>query len=112
MKKGIMIKTTMSPAAVVGLLEEISHSLSAGKICVESGADFVVLEPAADIEVEIGASVRKNKQKLTLDLSWKEAPRVEAAQSSFRISSRTPEVEPDVVEEAPPAAAALNEEVD
>ena len=104
MKNEVMIKTTLSPEEVAGLLGDISRSMLARKVCVESGARFVVLEPSNGIELEIKAEARKNKQKLSLELSWKKAPVIEEAASTFKISSQAPEPEPEPAEEATEAA--------
>jgi len=101
----VEIKKNMTTAAVISLLEDLVGSLKTGKVCVQSGQNFVTLRPGDDMELEFEASEKKNKQQLSLELNWRRVePVVETpAAADFRISSEEPEIE------VPEAEAALPE---
>lgn len=100
MKKEVEIKKRLSAEMVASLLTDLAESFRAGIVCVENDADFVTLKPGTDVEVEIEAANKKDKQKFSLKLSWKEAEPVSAAsECGLKISSREPEISAPLAEE-------------
>ena len=105
MKKGeVKIKKNMSAEAVGSILDDLIGSFKEGTVCVESGGEFVVLKPSELIEVEIEASRKKNKEKLVIELNWRETIPLAEPEADFKISSTEPEpveLEETEVEEKP-----------
>ena len=71
---------------------------------------FVTLKPTESIDVEIEATVKKNKQKFSIELSWREVVTLRRTEESFRTSSQVPEPVPQPEEESEPEA--LEEEAE
>ena len=85
------------------VLEELAASLRAGKICIESDGEFVSLNPAEVLDLELKAGQKKNKNKLSLVLYWREIFPSEQVETVFKISSQ----EPEILEEPEPETAAV-----
>ena len=104
-KNEIQVKKSLEIEAAALVLEELAASLRAGKICIESHGEFVSLNPAEVLDLELKAGQKKNKNKLSLVLYWREIVPSEQVETFFKISSQ----EPEIVEE--PEAAAVVVEV-
>lgn len=99
-KSDIKIKQTMDADGVSRLLADIVNSLKNGTICIERGEEFTTLVTGTEIEAEIEASQKKDKQKLSISLSWRLHSLKEEEGESFRISSAEPEItDPSPLEE-------------
>ena len=96
MKSEIKIKGNMDPDTVVAVLEDLLTSFKDGKICIQKDKEFVTLKPGNDIEVEIEAGHKKNKQKLSVELSWRQVEPAEETAGEFKISSQEPEIKAPV----------------
>ncbi len=108
-KQGISIKGSMDHASVVAFLEDVVKSFKDKTVCVQRGDEFVTLTPADSIELEIEAVVKKGKQKLSIELNWREEITIESADTPFKVSSVEPEPKP--VEEPVEEVAEKVEEV-
>jgi amphi-Trp domain-containing protein len=75
-KKEVKLKGVMDRHQVAAYLENLLIGLKAGEIKVEQGGQLVTLHPEQIINVEIEASVKKDKEKLEMELVWRkeEAP--------------------------------------
>ncbi|GBC61758.1 amphi-Trp domain-containing protein [Desulfonema ishimotonii] len=93
MKKEIKIKKNMNAEAVAGVLGDLVASFKNGKVCIRSGNDFVTLSPGREFDVEIEAGHKKNRQKLSIELSWREYAPEAGGEADFMISSEEPEIE-------------------
>ncbi len=100
-KQGIAIKGSMDYASVVAFLEDVVRSFKEKKVCVQRGEEFVTLTPGESIDLEVEATQKKGKQKLCIELNWREELHVES-DMPFKVSACEPEPKPleEVVEEA------------
>lgn len=71
-KEKISIKTHQELAEAAAYLEDFARSLRTGRILVERGEDFLVLEPPSLVGVEVEVKSKKGKQKFCLEVSWSE----------------------------------------
>ncbi len=100
-KNGIVVKGVMDFASVNSFLDDVVKSFKARKVVVQRGDEFVTLVPTDAIDLELEAVVKKDKQKLSIELAWREEVAGEN-EMSFRVSS----VEPEIVVEEPEAVCA------
>ncbi|SLM32655.1 hypothetical protein MTBBW1_790053 [Desulfamplus magnetovallimortis] len=98
-KQEINIKHELSVEETVDLFNEISKSISEGTISIEYGEKQISLKPGCRFDVEIEATRKKGKQKLNIELSWKEEDPTCACKPVLKISSQEPIQEP--IEEEP-----------
>jgi amphi-Trp domain-containing protein len=98
-KTKVSFRQAMESQDAVKLLGGLVESLKAGKIVVEQGEEFISMDPAGKVDVEIEAKQKKDKGELSIELSWKLAE-AEEAKDPLKISSKEPEpAEKDVAEE-------------
>lgn len=86
------IKTNLDTDAAAAILEDLVRSFKDGTVCIQSGKEFVTLKPAGNIEVEIGAAEKKGKQKLVIEMGWREAVPKAEAENILKISAKEPEI--------------------
>lgn len=98
-KQSVSLKGEMELGNVIDHLEKIMNGLTQGTICIQQGSDLVTLKPTSHIDIELEASLKGNKEKLTLELSWKQESEKEYPDQDFKISC----TEPEAIEE--PVAA-------
>lgn len=92
MKNEIKIKQTLEPADVAKILKDLLASFDEGTICLEKGEEFVTLRPGNMIDLEIEAELKKDKQKLSVELCWRQSEPKKKDAADIRISSREPEI--------------------
>ncbi len=90
-KNGIAIKGTMDFDSVSAFLADLVKSFKERTVCVQRGEEFVTLTPGDVVELELEAVVKKGKQKLSLELAWKDEVLAEV-EAPFKVSSKEPEV--------------------
>lgn len=85
----ISSEQTLAVKDVINYLEELTRSFKEGKVVVKQGDDFVNLDIAETVAVEVEGKNKKDKAKFSLELSW----RKEAAEALAEISidSKIPE---------------------
>ncbi len=110
-KQGIVIKGSMDYASVVAFLEDVVRSFKERKLCVQRGEEYVTLTPGESIDLEVEAAQKKGKQKLCIELNWREELGAES-DTPFKVSSCEPEPEPlpeslEVAEDATQGAEAV-----
>ncbi len=114
-KQGMVVKGMMDYDSVVNFFEDFIKSFKEKTICVQRGEDFITLKPSDSMEVEIEASVKKGKQKISIELEWREEVPVEN-DVAFKVSAvepePAPEPEPEATAEEAPAASEKKEECD
>lgn len=107
-KNGIAIKGTMDFESVLAFLEDVVNSFREKTVCVQRGDDFVTLKPGETIEMELEAVEKKGKQKLSLELSWREEVITEG-EEPFKVSCEVPEPAPEPQAEGEEAVKAGEE---
>lgn len=99
-KNELKVKRAVDTETAQQLLTDLSISLKEGTVCVESDETFAAVTVGDEMELEMAVSSRKNKQKLSFELTWKlSEPKEEPG--PFKVSSSEPEItEPSPLEEA------------
>lgn len=100
MKSEVKIKQTMKLGTVIDILKDLAKSFDEGTVCFEKGKEFVTLRPGKVIDVEIEAELKKDKQKLSVELCWRQLETEKEDAHGIRISSREPEMEAPAPEAA------------
>jgi amphi-Trp domain-containing protein len=106
-KNEVNVKGVLTVSGVNAVLKDLIQSIDAGKICIEHNEVFVTLQPSDQMDFEIKAANKKGKQKIEIELSWREVLPEEDASKSLKISDTEPEL--PVIEEVP-ALEALAEQ--
>ncbi len=75
-KQKVSIEQHMAYADAVAYLEALLRGFKEGRIVVERGGEAVVLTPPQNVNVEIEARRKGDKQKFSLELEWSAAPAV------------------------------------
>ncbi|AGW13279.1 amphi-Trp domain-containing protein [Megalodesulfovibrio gigas] len=89
-KSGLAIKGAMDFDSVSTFLTDLVASFKERTICVQRGEEFVTLKPGELIELELEVLVKKGKQKLSLELAWRDEVLTEV-EAPFKVSSKEPE---------------------
>ncbi|MGD9157411.1 MAG: amphi-Trp domain-containing protein [Desulfobacteraceae bacterium] len=93
-KNSVAMEKKMSASEVVSFLESIIASLKEGKIVIQQGTQFVVLQPEDLITVEVEASQKMEKGKLSIDIKWKQPEELQP-EADILVSSVEPEPVPE-----------------
>jgi amphi-Trp domain-containing protein len=90
-KQKISVKKVLEYEDAVSYIEDLAKSFRSGTIVLESGEEHVVMKPSAQVAVKVEAKTKKDRQKISFELSWSEA---EAA--DLKIGDTRPETVPAV----------------
>ena len=104
-KKEIGFEGRVELQKAIEYLEQLVAGLKEGKVVVEKGRDFLVLEPAEIVEIEVEAEQKKDEEKFSLELEWGRGWTA-SGEPDLRIST----VEPLPVEEEAGAEESGSEE--
>ncbi len=77
-------------------LEDLLASLKSGTLCIQQGENLVTLHPSQFVDFEVEAASKKGKEKLSIELNWRNDK--EEEQKEFKIMSQEP-VEEEVAAE-------------
>ncbi len=91
-KREVSTKLIMDVSEVITYLQDLANSLKAGQVCVQQGNEFVTLKPLDLVKVEIEASQKKDKEKFTLEISWKNESETVGEINSLKITAKEPAV--------------------
>jgi amphi-Trp domain-containing protein len=110
-KNEVEFKAVMPMEQLKTYLKDLLASLDDGIICVQSGGEYVTLEPKDMVKVEVEAKVKKEKAKLNLELTWRNEMDLKGDASLLKISSVVPEppAEEPVADSPAENAAAPND---
>jgi len=95
-KNEVTVKCKMEADAVADMLSDMVNSFREGKVVIQKGSSFVTLKPVGQIELELEATEKKGKQKIEIQLSWKEEILLEQKEDEFRISGEEPCLEEEI----------------
>lgn len=70
-KSKLSLEQTMELAKVVATLEDVLNGLKNGSLTLQHGAESVTLTPPGVVELEMEASQKKDKEKLSIQIAWK-----------------------------------------
>ncbi|QPJ62472.1 MAG: amphi-Trp domain-containing protein [Candidatus Nitronauta litoralis] len=87
-KREVSLKAKIEQEKVISYLEDLISSMKEGTICVQQGTDIVTLKPSKFVEMELEASIKKNKERFALELTWRVEK--EEEEPEFSISSSEP----------------------
>jgi amphi-Trp domain-containing protein len=90
-KNSVALEKKMSATEVASFLENVIASLKEGKIVLQQGVQVVVLKPGDFITVEVEASQKMEKGKLSIDLKWKRNDELPAEEDIIVSSTEQPE---------------------
>lgn len=88
-KKEVGFEGTLEIEKAAEYLEQLAKSMREGKVVVEKGDDFIVLNPAEVVEIEAEAAEKKGVEKFSLKLKWKSKSE-SGEEPDLKISSSTP----------------------
>jgi amphi-Trp domain-containing protein len=89
-KNEVTVKCKLEADAVGSMLFDLASNFKEGKVVIQKGHSFVTLRPAGQIEVEIEAVEKKGKQKIEIQLSWKEEIFLDDPETEIKISAEEP----------------------
>lgn len=92
-KHEIEFKTLMNRDEAIEHLEKLVQCLNAGKIVVERGKHFVSISPEEKISFELECSQKKDKEKISFELSWNPTLPDPDPEDQLNISFNEPDVE-------------------
>lgn len=92
-KNELKIKKSMNAADVSKIFGDISENLKKEKMCLINGNDFITLIPSNQMDIELKAIQKKEKQRVTIEISWEEKPEIEETQPELVITAEEPAVE-------------------
>jgi amphi-Trp domain-containing protein len=72
-KQKISVKKVLEYKDAVSYIEDLARSFRSGTIVLESGEEHVVMKPSAQVAIKVEAKAKKDKQKISFELSWTEA---------------------------------------
>ncbi|THB68693.1 MAG: amphi-Trp domain-containing protein [Desulfovibrio sp.] len=70
-KNKVEIEGTMELTQVATYLEDLLKGIKAGTVHVQLGGDSVLLHPKSIVDFEMEVTQKKEKEKITLEMSWK-----------------------------------------
>lgn len=92
-KREISFKARVDQQTVINYLEDLLEGLRAGAAYVQSGNEYVTLKPTSAIDMEVEAVQKKDKQRVSIELSWNDEQPVEKPRAELRITTTEPEIE-------------------
>ena len=99
-KTSISYKGATNPQGLKDLLNNIITGLDKGTVYIQQGNEYVSLTPADAIELSLKAGQKKDKAKLSLELSWRLPMETASPEAMITISDKEPEIiEPEPEEE-------------
>ena len=86
-KQELKMEGGMDIDSAVAYLERLIDGFKSGNVRLEKGAEVLLLHPAGVLEMEIEAAQKKEKEKISIDLSWKRSDFAAAKTSGFVIGN-------------------------
>ncbi len=72
-KQKVSTKKRMAISEITGLLRDFADGLDKGRLTLEQDGDILDLTIPADVEAKISGQRKEEKEKFSLELSWKQA---------------------------------------
>lgn len=88
-KNTVKIDSLMELSRVITTLEEVLASLKRGALNISLGDDSVTLVPPPVVDFEMELEEKKDKAKLSLEISWRKDKRAMAAGMTIGPASPT-----------------------
>lgn len=93
-KQKINVKKVLEYKDAVSYIEDLAKSFRSGTIVLESGEEQLVMKPSAQVAVKVEAKTKKDKQKISFELSWSEAESADLKIGDHQTEA-VPAVQPD-----------------
>ena len=93
-KNEIEFKTPVNRDEAVAHLEKLIECLKAGRIVIEKGTHFVSIAPGENMVLELECCQKKEKEKVSFELSWNPIPPEPRPKERLTISFNEPKPEP------------------
>jgi amphi-Trp domain-containing protein len=103
-KKKVKIEEKMATATVVERLRKMALDMEMGQIEIQSGDKIISLSVPEAIPLEIEAKRKENKEKLVIEISWRNLLAMEASEEAL--------AKPEVTTEAVSRESACSGETD
>jgi amphi-Trp domain-containing protein len=107
-KNKISLKQTMEPAAAAKYLEDFLKGMQSGAVTLTQGEETLTMTLPKLVTVEVGAKVKKDSQKFSVELEWETQ---EARDDIFITGVDAPAGTGDSAAKAPCAACETGESV-
>jgi amphi-Trp domain-containing protein len=92
-KKELKVKMIGELNDVIAQMEAVINSLKEGKVVIQKNNSFISLTPQDQVTLEIEAEQKKDKEELSIELSWRSADIITGDSSTgLSISSNEPEI--------------------
>jgi len=92
-KHEIEFKTLVDKDEAIAYLEKLVQCLKAGKVVIERGGNFISISPEEKISFELECSQKKDKEKISFELSWNPTPPDPDPEDRLNISFNEPDLE-------------------
>ncbi|MBD3380863.1 MAG: amphi-Trp domain-containing protein [candidate division Zixibacteria bacterium] len=89
-KKELSFKGRVEPARAVNFLNDLVAGLNSGGFYLQNGDDYIGLKPNQHLLMEVEASQKKGKDKITIELSW-DREDIQTEDMKLRITSAPPQ---------------------
>ena len=93
-KKKLEFRGTLTPEQVRDHLSAIGASMVEGQVVLQSEGRHIVLEAAPSADLEISAEQKKDKAKLSIEISWRLPTQAIISDEGLMISSEAPKPPP------------------
>jgi amphi-Trp domain-containing protein len=93
-KQKINVKKVLEYKDAVSYIEDLAKSFRSGTIVLESDEEQLVMKPSAQVAVKVEAKAKKDKQKISFELSWSEAESADLKIDDHQTEA-VPAVQPD-----------------
>lgn len=88
-KRELKAELQMALPELIHYLEAIVDGLRQGRVYLEHGGEVVGLNPSGTVTLEVEAKQKKDKEKLTFEVSWKRDETADLSEEErLRISSQ------------------------
>jgi amphi-Trp domain-containing protein len=95
-KKDLKVKIKGELDEMIKYLESIVTSLKEGTVVVQKNNSFITLKPQNEVQLEIEAEQKKDKEELSIEMSWKTVEVIsEETPSTLVITSKEPDPLPE-----------------
>ncbi len=100
-KQEISQKSGMSLDQAVGYIENVIDGIRRGVLTIEAGDKSVTIHPSRNVDFEIEAARKKDKESVTIELTWRLEEKTKHRDEAppLRITAQEPPPEPEAVEE-------------
>jgi len=86
----IRVKSEVDLDRAISYLQDIVSSLKQGRICVQRAEEALTLNPPSAVSVQVKASKKKDRESISLKVSWRPRAVEGDGETGLRISATAP----------------------